>query len=223
MYRFHLFKVAKKLVQRAYFFRDRSPKGVIISGRVAGIQNADFEVPSATVPDGCVFTGMVSIGKCTTLGYRNMFAGGNISIGRYCQIGADVGLHATNHPISYMSIYINKMLFDGELKQLKEEFRIKIGHDVWIGHGAIIVGNVSVGNGAIIAAGAVVTKDVPEFSIVAGIPARVIRFRFDELVQREISELKWWDKTEEELEELKPFFVRNFADAKSIHEVSVEA
>jgi len=217
-----MLKLLKKIIYRIIYHVEKLDGGSAVVGRVQGISNVTFEGPVAIVPDGCNFSGCITIGRCTTLGYRN-FLSGAISIGRYCQLGADLAMHATDHPVSYMSIYINKMLFDGELKQLKENYRIKVGHDVWIGHGAIIVGNVSVGNGAIIAAGAVVTKDVPEFSIVAGIPARVIRFRFDESVQREISGLKWWDKTEEELEELKPFFFRNFEDAESIHETLVKA
>ena len=88
---------------------------------------------------------------------------------------ADVAIHTTNHPIHYLSTYINKRLFEGALSTLKENKKTSIGHDVWIGHNAIILGGLTIGNGAIIASGSVVTKDVPAFSVVAGIPAKVIR------------------------------------------------
>ena len=71
--------------------------------------------------------------------------------------------------------------------------RFWVGNDVWIGHGATILSGVSIGNGAIIGAGSVVTSDVEEFSVVAGNPARFIKFRFDERVRAQISRVAWWD------------------------------
>jgi len=76
---------------------------------------------------------------------------------------------------------------------------------------------VIVGNGAVIAAGAVVTKDVPAFSIAAGIPAKVVGRRFSETVSDEIEALAWWDKRDEELEQIKPLFFKNLEDADSIY------
>jgi acetyltransferase-like isoleucine patch superfamily enzyme len=189
---------------------------VILSGFSRGIQNVTFEGKNA-VPDGCNFSGKIKIGYATTLGYRNLL-GGTISIGKYCQLGVDVALHATNHPISYMTTYINKNLFDGELKRLKQENVIAIGHDVWIGHGVIIVGNVIVGNGAIIAAGSVVTKDIPPYTIVAGVPAKEVRKRFSDSIIQEIEALQWWDKSEAELEKIKPLFFKDFTNRHSIYE-----
>ena len=189
---------------------------VIFSGFSRGVQNVTFEGKNA-VPDGCNFSGKIKIGYATTLGYRNLL-GGTISIGKYCQLGVDVALHATNHPISYMTTYINQNLFQGDLKQLKEENSIIIGHDVWIGHGVIIVGNVKVGNGAIIAAGSVVTKDIPPYTIAAGVPAREIRKRFSETIIEEIETIKWWDKSEQELEKIKPLFFKDFSNRHSIYE-----
>ena len=189
---------------------------VILSGFSRGIQNVVFEGKNA-VPDGCNFSGKIKIGYATTLGYRNLF-GGTISIGKYCQLGFDVALHATNHPISYMTTYINQNLFQGDLKQLKEENTITIGHDVWIGHGVIIVGNVTIGNGAILAAGSVITKDVAPHTIVAGVPAKEVRKRFSETIIQEIETLQWWDKSEQELEKIKPLFFKDFTNRHSIYE-----
>ncbi len=189
---------------------------VILSGFSRGIQNVVFEGKNA-VPDGCNFPGKIKIGYATTLGYRNLLSG-SIAIGKYCQLGVDVALHATNHPISYMTTYINQNLFQGDLKQLKEENTITIGHDVWIGHGVIIVGNVTIGNGAILAAGSVITKDVAPYTIVAGVPAKEVRKRFSETIIQEIETLQWWDKSEQELEKIKPLFFKDFSNRHSIYE-----
>ena len=201
-----------------YFFLNSIKKTdkVILSGFSKGIQNVTFEGKNA-VPDGCNFSGNIKIGYATTLGYRNLL-GGTISIGKYCQLGVDVALHATNHPISYMTTYINQNLFKGELKQLKEENTIMIGHDVWIGHGVIVVGNVTIGNGAILAAGSVITKDVAPYSIVAGVPAKEIRKRFSDTIIQEIETLQWWNKSELEIEKIKPLFFKDFSNRHSIYE-----
>lgn len=189
---------------------------VLISGFSRGLQNVDFEGKNA-VPDRCNFSGKIKIGYATTLGYNNFLAG-NITIGKYCQIGADVAIHATNHPIYHLTSYINYNLFQGELNQFKEEKEIHIGHDVWIGHNVIIVGNVTVGNGAILAAGSVVTKDVLPYTIVGGVPAKEIGKRFAESIIQEIEELQWWNLSEPELEKIKPIFFKDFQNKNSIYE-----
>lgn len=208
-------KFIKKI---GYYFLNTIEKQdkVTLSGFSRGLQNVTFEGKNA-VPDGCNFSGSVKIGYATTLGYRNLL-GGTISVGNYCQLGVDVALHATNHPISYMTTYINQNLFNGELKQLKQENKITIGHDVWIGHGAIVVGNVTIGNGAIVAAGSVVTKDVLPYTIVAGVPAKEVRKRFSDAIIQEIEALEWWNKSEAELEKLKPLFFKDFTTRHSIYE-----
>jgi acetyltransferase-like isoleucine patch superfamily enzyme len=188
---------------------------VTLSGFSRGLQNVSFEGKNA-VPDRCNFAGTIKIGYATTLGHNNLLAG-DITIGKYCQLGADVTLHATNHPISYMSTYINSNLFNGELKQLKENNKIVIGNDVWIGHGVIIVGDVTVGNGAVLAAGSVVTKDVAPYSIVGGVVAKEIKKRFSENIIKEIEDLNWWDKSEDELEIIKPLFFKDLQHIESIY------
>jgi carbonic anhydrase/acetyltransferase-like protein (isoleucine patch superfamily) len=81
-----------------------------------------------------------------------------------------------------------------------------LGHDVWIGHGAVVLPGVKIGIGAAIGAGAVVSKDVPPFAVVAGVPAKVIRFRFDENVRAGLLELAWWDWSRERLATALPDF-----------------
>lgn len=200
-----------------YFLNSPNVKDKVkLSGFSRGVQNVTFEGKNA-VPDRCNFSGKINIGYATTLGYNNLLSG-TITIGKYCQLGADVAIHATNHPIHHLTTYINSNLFDGELKQFKEENKITIGHDVWVGHNVIIVGNVTIGNGAILAAGSVITKDVEPFTIVAGVPAKPIKKRFPDAIISEIETLQWWNLPEDELAKIKPLFLRNLKDANSIFE-----
>lgn len=188
---------------------------VVVHGNVKGIQHVSFEGANR-VPNGCNFSGKVKVGYATTLGINN-YLFGNVSIGKYCQIGIDVAIHSTNHPVHYLSTYINENLFDKELASLKTNKEIIIGNDVWIGHGVIILSGVTIGNGAIIAAGSVITNDVESYSIVAGIPAKEIKKRFSDSIIKEIEDLKWWDKSKSELEKIKPLFFKNFENKNTIY------
>ncbi len=201
-----------------YYFLNTPQKTdkVSLSGFSRGLQNVAFEGANK-VPDRCNFSGNIKLGYATTLGYNN-FLHGNIEIGKYCQLGADVAIHTTNHPVNYLSTYINKNLFDGSLSQLKEVKKTVIGHDVWIGHNAIVVGGVTIGNGAIIASGSVVTKDVAPYSVVGGVPAKELKKRFDEAIIREIETLQWWDLSKEELEKIKPLFFKDISQTKSLYD-----
>ncbi|SCY39843.1 CatB-related O-acetyltransferase [Flavobacterium caeni] len=189
--------------------------GASVSGFSRGLQNVRFGGENK-LADRCNFSGKIEIGYRTTLGYNN-FLSGDITIGKYCQIGGDVAIHTTNHPISHLSTYINRSLFDGELLELKEVKKVNIGHDVWIGHNVIITGNVTVGNGAILAAGSVVTKDVPPYSIVGGVPAKIIRKRFSDAIIDEIEALQWWDLSDGELQKIKPLFFKDYKTASTIY------
>ena len=144
---------------------------------------------------------------------------GQISIGNYCQIGAYVAIHGTNHPITHPSIYINNRLLGGELAKYKTSKPVKIANDVWIGHGVIILGGVSIGDGAIIGAGSVVTKDVEPYSISVGKPAILIRKRFSDKIIRELQELKWWDKTPDEIAKMEIFFHTDLSTVQSIYDI----
>ena len=123
-------------------------------------------------------------------------------IGKYCSIGPNVncgrGVHpatkyVSTHPIFYSTLKQAQITFTE--KNYFEEFgRIIIGNDVWIGANVFIREGVTVGDGAIIAAGAVVTKDIPSYSIVAGVPAKLIRYRFTEEQISFLVSFKWWER-----------------------------
>jgi len=125
----------------------------------------------------------------------------NTKIGKYCSIGSNVkcglGLHpscnfVSTHPIFYSTDKQCQVTF-ADKKYFQEEKQIIIGNDVWIGSNVIISSGINIGDGAIIASGAVVTKNVLPFSIVGGIPAKIIRYRFNPEEIEFLLKYKWWD------------------------------
>lgn len=130
----------------------------------------------------------------------------NCKIGKFCSIAPNIkigfGMHPTNLLSTSPLFYTNRNMFGYAFdinKDIKEFNETIIENDVWIGLNAIILDGVKIGNGAIIGAGAVVTKDVESYSIVGGIPAKFIRYRFDEYIRKILIESKWWDLSNEEI------------------------
>lgn len=148
------------------------------------------------------------INHTTTIGYST-------KIGKYCSIAANTCIGMGNHLLDCLTthpfIYTNNIKQYGDiicdsskLVKLTEKGVTQIGNDVWIGYGAIVTSGVKIGDGAVIAAGAVVTKDVEPYSIVGGVPAKHIRYRFDKETIDGLLETKWWDLDENFIKEL-PF------------------
>lgn len=142
----------------------------------------------------------------------------NSIIGNYCSIANEVIIGLGSHPIHLFStspvFYKKKNPLHVKLVEDDYKFNeykaITIGNDVWIGARAIVMDGVSVGDGAIIAAGAIVTKDVSPYAIVAGIPAKVIKYRFDPKTIKKLFNTKWWDKTPDEINPIDTnFLVKN--------------
>ncbi len=131
----------------------------------------------------------------------------NATIGKYCSIGSHVdigiGIHPTTFVSTHPAFYSNNKAFEtfADKMYVKEEAKIEIGNDVWIGSYAKIIGNINIGDGAIVALGAIVTKDVPPYSIVGGVPAKIIKYRFEKDKIDLLINLKWWDKDEKWIKE----------------------
>ncbi|QRG08244.1 chloramphenicol acetyltransferase [Xanthobacter dioxanivorans] len=138
-------------------------------------------------------------------------------IGKFCSIAAMTRLNPGNHPTWRASqahfTYRASAYFPGEedeadFFQWRRDQRLTLGHDVWIGHGAVVLAGRSVGTGAVVAAGAVVSKDVPPYAIVAGVPARLVKWRFPEAVALRLQRLAWWDWSHAALRAALPDFRR---------------
>lgn len=132
----------------------------------------------------------------------------NASIGRFGNIAAQVRVNPTNHPMwratlhhfTYRSVaHFMAEADETVVSDWRLAHRVTVGHDVWIGHAAILLPGVSVGTGAIIGAGSVVTKPVADYTIVAGNPARPIRRRVTEPVEAALKRIAWWNWTRSRL------------------------
>jgi len=144
--------------------------------------------------------------------------GATLKIGKFCSIGGDVkSLLGSEHRIDWISTYPFNILFE-EAKNITGHPTTKgdviIGNDVWIGEGAFILSGIHIGNGAVIAAKSVVTRDVEPYTIVGGNPAQKIRKRFPDHVIEELLEIQWWDWPMEKIKESIPLLLSN--DVKAL-------
>ena len=179
--------------------------------------------PSAMVLDSTLGA-YTEVGARTSLAevslgdYSYIVNDGNViytEIGKFCSIAAMVRINPGNHPMRRASqahfTYRASTYFPGESDEAdffawRRAHRVTIGHDVWVGHGAVVLPGRTIGHGAVVAAGAIVTKDVPPYMIVAGNPARIIRPRFAESVAQRLQTLAWWDWSHESLRLALPDF-----------------
>lgn len=176
-----------------------------------------------SIHSGCVISNS-DIGFASFVGRDTYLP--NVLVGKYCSIAHSVEVVAYTHPSSmfvsthpaFYSLlkqagftYSDKQKFNESLNVATstKSFSLVVGNDVWIGARVLILGGVSIGDGAIVAAGAVVTKDVPPYAIVAGVPARVVRMRFSSDKISFLLNLKWWEKSED--------WIRN--NAKFFHDI----
>lgn len=166
-------KICGKLCKNYQMIEKKKGGGLFIA------QNANID--NSSIQD---FT---SIGRYTDVH--------NAEIGKFCAISYFCVIGATRHYTNRFSVsafpYVKEFSFVEESHRICEP--VFIGNDVWIGCHSIIKPNVHIGDGAIIGANSVVTKDVPPYAIVAGVPAKIIKYRFDAETIKKLLDLKWWN------------------------------
>lgn len=166
----------------------------------------NFVMPNVNIGKGVIIRGGCKIQKGVEIGdytFLNEFTQVDSnckSIGKYCSISHGVKIGMGPHPTDFVSTspifyetyrgYVKEQLYD----EYKDKGYTVVGNDVLIGANAVILAGVNVGDGAVIGAGTVVIKDVPPYAIVAGNPAKIIKYRFDKETIEELLEIKWWDR-----------------------------
>jgi acetyltransferase-like isoleucine patch superfamily enzyme len=185
------------LVLKGVFERKYAAQSLAI-GYMVRFSNCTFGQYN-TLNEGVSLTN-VALGDFTFIGIATRIV--NAEIGKFSSIGADVliglGKHpsrdfVSTHPIFYSPLCQAQITF-ASTPFYQEVESVKIGNDVWIGTRAVILDGVTIGDGAIVAAGAVVTKDVPAYAIVGGVPAKVIRYRFEPEDIEFLQQYRWWSK-----------------------------
>lgn len=184
-----LFSFYKK---RQYAKSNNTIQKNCVIGKKVSISNCFFD-SYARVAE-CASIHNTEVGSYTSLGRYSKIV--HTKIGKYCAVSWDVTINAISHPYNHLTInafpYVPRVgNFVTERNQTYQEVFIK--NDVWIGANSVIMPGITIGNGAIIGAGAVVTKDVPDYAIVVGVPAKIIKYRFSEDIIDALLELKWWD------------------------------
>lgn len=142
--------------------------------------------------------GMYSYGGC----FDSLRIGARTKIGRYCSFAGGVWRFNGNHPMRFKSMhpYFYNPIFKHVEQELIRRSELVVGNDVWVGQNAIILPRVRrIGDGAVIGAGAIVTRDVPDYAVVVGNPAEIRKYRFSDQAIKKIKAQQWWNKSIEEL------------------------
>lgn len=158
------------------------------------------------VNSGCSITNC-TIGRYNNIGYDNEIC--NTEIGSFCSFSDHVFIGGDEHPLEWVSTspVFENVKHSGPSRKfasfdVRAGKRTFIGNDVWIAHNVSIKAGVTVGTGVAIGTGAVVTKDVPPYAVIAGCPAKVIKYRFDEATIAALLDSRWWELTDEQLDKV---------------------
>lgn len=175
------------------FNKELKARGLSVADK--HIPRSPFRYEAPVTLGSCEIQAGVSVGMHTYI--NDGFVRSNVVIGRYCSIGRNVIIGSGHHEMSFLSTspFFQPPPNTGssiKLADYKKRIRVILGHDVWVGDRAIILSGVTIGDGAVIAAGSIVTKDVAAYSVVAGVPAKALRWRFDdESVRDRLCRIRW--------------------------------
>jgi len=186
--------------------------------KIAKIANVFFKIRylksklSLNLISNNIFVGEGTYGNLNIFGLRKS----KVIIGKYCSFAKGVTFLTdsehdynlvTTYPLKTLIINKNKINTDAKMRG-----NIIIGNDVWLGYNALILGGVKIGDGAVIGANAVVTKDVSDYAIVAGNPARLIKYRFSASTIKKLKKIAWWDWSNEKIKQEYTVFYGKVSD-----------
>ncbi|MBS5843758.1 MAG: CatB-related O-acetyltransferase [Clostridiales bacterium] len=193
-------EIAYSLIMARHKMKNRD---LIVQYRAKATKDTEFEGRNKLSHDS-FFSGR--LGYASYIGANSVVIG---NIGRYCSISEKVQFLTLTHPVQdfvsthpcFYSLkkqngftFVDKQLFDEEPHLPNSKYSIEVGNDVYIGYGVTVIGPCRIGDGSIIASGAVVTKDVEPYTVVGGVPARELRKRFTDEQIKCLQRIKWWEK-----------------------------
>lgn len=203
--------ISSKVSPLFLFKLNKNKKNIVIDGALIG---SNVEINEGVKFFGeSICVGNVKIGRYTSINgpSTRICAGDNgIEIGSFCSIASGVVIQEDLHKYDRVtSYYIASHMFkDKTIKESYSKGKILIEDDVWIGANSIILSGVTIGRGSIVGAGAIVTKNIPPYSIVVGTPAQIIKKRFSEETIKMLNESKWWTWDLEKIIQKKDFFFK---------------
>jgi len=207
-------KKIKSLFQKMFGLVLDNP--VILSGKVTGYslvksQKANVTEGKSTRIEAPFYLNDIDLSDYSYIANNSRIT--NARIGKFCSIGPNfccgLGIHPVDgistSPMFYSTAKQNGITLCKESK-LEESKQTIIGHDVFIGANVTVLDGVTIGNGAVIGAGAVVVKDIPPYAIAVGVPAKVVKYRFNVHQINELQKIEWWNFSEKELEKVEKVF-----------------
>jgi len=187
-----IYHYIKFYLLRIKYAKNNKLSNIVTIGKNVTLNNCTLDDHSRVAEYASIHNSI--IGSYTAIGRYSKIV--HTDIGKYCAISWDTTINAISHPYNHLTInafpyvpYVGNFV----KKRTQTYQKVIIKNDVWIGANSVIMPGITIGNGAIIGAGAVVTKDIPDYAIVVGVPAKIIKYRFPEEIIKKLLELSWWD------------------------------
>lgn len=209
----------RRLRNKLYYFLQSKKTFIDLTAQIGSdtfVKNSEIHgkviIGNRSTVFGSIISGDIKIGSNTSLWGPNIHVlahNNKIEIGNFCSIARDVTIQEYFHDYNKLTTYfIERNVFGGQVENESiSKGDIIIGHDVWIGTGVQIMSGITIGNGAVIAANSTVTKDIPPYSIAGGVPAKVIKYRFNSDEINILQKLEWWNWDIEKIKLNKELFI----------------